>query len=101
MEKGYLTSSGVADLGKLKILCREWLFDNFGIKAEITKSKILKQRNVIDIESGLVGVAFEFECPDGKIGDSVAFLDRNLVEDAVIASIFKKVPTTERAQVWM
>lgn len=96
-----IISLGVLDLRTLKILCKEWLSDNFGIKAEITKTKILKQQNDVDMKSGLVGVAFEFECPDGKTGDSVAFLDRDLVEGVVITSIFEDVFTTESAQVWI
>jgi hypothetical protein len=76
----------VAELEKLKILCGEWLYKNFRIKGEVTETVILKQENITDIELGWVGVAFEFQCPDGKTGDSVAFFDKNLVEETLIDS---------------
>ena len=79
----------------LKIRCQEWLHENFGIEGVVTKAEILKQANATDIELDLVGVAFEFEGPDGSIGDSVAYLDKTIVEEAIISEIF----TTQSAQI--
>jgi hypothetical protein len=71
------------------------------MEGEITKTEILNQEDPIDIEQGLVGVVFEFECPDGKTGDSVAFFDKTVVEGVLVKSIFEKRFTTESAQVLM
>lgn len=88
-------------MGNLESLCGEWLYQNFEIKGEIIKVVILNQVNPVDVEYGLVGVAFDFECPDGKTGDSVAFFDKCLVEEILVKSIFAGKLTTESVQVWM
>lgn len=83
----------------LKILCTEWLHKNFGIAGEIKRAAIVGPENPIDLKLNLVGVAFEFQCPDGTTGDSVAFLDKDLVEWAPLLTI-EETRQKKRTSTW-
>jgi hypothetical protein len=59
-------------MSELAEICREWLYENFGIEAEVTAVRLLEKEE-IDRKLGLIGVAFEFIDSDSGIGDGVAF----------------------------
>jgi hypothetical protein len=58
----------------LRSMCRYWLWDSFGIDAQIKGVKIDEQ-NEIDRALGLWPVKFEFTSFDGEEGDGVAFFE--------------------------
>ena len=63
----------------LGVHCNNWLKENFKIDGIIEKIKILDQEE-IDKTLNLVCVQFNFVCSDGMEGESVAFLDKQLIQ---------------------
>jgi len=63
----------------LGVHCMNWLKENFKIDGIIKKIKILDEEE-IDKTLNLVCLQFNFVCSDGMEGESVAFLEKNLVQ---------------------
>ncbi len=64
----------------LKELCSRWLLENFNIATEIEDPEVL-EREEIDTTLGLIGIRFSFSSGDGLVGESVAYVDVEAVED--------------------
>jgi hypothetical protein len=65
----------------LKDLCSKWLLENFNMNADIRELLVMKREKIDEI-LGLFCIKFTFSCKDGRIGESVAFIEAGEMEDA-------------------